>query len=170
MTGHSDIGSRKGLKVPCPLHDSWANAKSCRDTSRLFKDYSLLIVRWSGFCITHFLITYAIPLVVSLCLCGPSPPISWFYGLAKGHVGLWSCGMCVCYACLCMYNCHGVPSSPQIHCPELALYFECWSPHPQTMDTELLSQRLDEYHYCLPEHMHGHAASAHRWICCQHSD
>ena len=32
----------KGLKVPCPLHDSWANAKSCQDISRLFKDYSLL--------------------------------------------------------------------------------------------------------------------------------
>ena len=31
----------KGLKVPCPLHDSWANAKSCRDISCLFKDYSL---------------------------------------------------------------------------------------------------------------------------------
>ena len=98
--------------------------------------------------------------MVSLCLCGPSPPISWFYGLAKGHVGQWSCGVCVCYACLCMYNCHGVPSSLQIHCPELTLYFECWSPHPQTVDTELLSQRLAEYQYCLPEHMHGHAASA----------
>jgi len=32
----------KGLKVPCTLHDSWANAKSCRDISCLFKDYSLL--------------------------------------------------------------------------------------------------------------------------------
>jgi len=31
MTGYADIGSRKGLKVPCPLHDSRANAKSCRD-------------------------------------------------------------------------------------------------------------------------------------------
>ena len=30
----------------------------------------------------------------------------------------------------------------------------------QTMDTELLSQRLAEYQYCLPEHMHGHAAYA----------
>jgi len=34
----------KGLKVPYPLHDSWANAKSCRDISRLFKDYSLFYV------------------------------------------------------------------------------------------------------------------------------
>ena len=40
------------------------------------------------------------------------------------------------------------------------MYFECWSPHPQTVDTELLLQRLAEYHYCLPEHMHGHADSA----------
>jgi len=32
----------KGLKVPRPLHDSRANAKSCRDITRLFKDYSLL--------------------------------------------------------------------------------------------------------------------------------
>ena len=45
--------------------------------------------------------------------------------------------------------------SIQVHCPELTLYFECWLPHPQTVDTELLSQRLAEYQYCLPEHMHG---------------
>ena len=95
--------------------------------------------------------------MVSLYLCGPSPPITWFYGLAEGHVGLC---VYVCYACLCMYDCHGVPSFLQIHCPELTLYFECWSLHPQTVDTELLSQRLAEYQYCLPEHMHGHAASA----------
>ena len=40
------------------------------------------------------------------------------------------------------------------------MYFECWLPRPQTMDTELLSQRLAECQYCLPEHMHGHAAFA----------
>jgi len=34
----------KGLKVPCTLHHSWANAKSCRDIPRLFKDYSLFIL------------------------------------------------------------------------------------------------------------------------------
>jgi len=32
------------LKVPCPLHDSWANAKSCWDRSRLFEDYLVLPV------------------------------------------------------------------------------------------------------------------------------
>ena len=37
----------KGLKVPCPLHDSWANAKSCRDISHLFKDYSLFYPVWA---------------------------------------------------------------------------------------------------------------------------
>ena len=43
-TGYADIGSQQcsqGLEVPCPLHDSWANAKSCQDISRLYKDYNL---------------------------------------------------------------------------------------------------------------------------------
>ena len=86
--------------------------------------------------------------------------VLWFSQRPRGAVVMWCVCMSVCYACLCMHNCHGVPSFLQIHCPELALYFECWSPHPQTVDTELLSQRLAEYHYCLPKHMHGHAASA----------
>ena len=101
--------------------------------------------------------------MVSLCLCGPSPPISWFYGLAKGHVGLWSCGVFVCVYAMRVSACTTVMvslnSSLQIHCPELTLYFEIML-HPQTVDTELLSQRLAEYQYCLLEHMHGHAASA----------
>ena len=42
--------------------------------------------------------------------------------------------------------------------------FECWSPRLQTVDTELLSQRPAEYQYCLPEHMHGHAASAPSYV------
>jgi len=52
MTGYADIGSQQGLKVQCPLHDCWANAKSCRDISRLFKDYSLLMFVLT--CLCHF--------------------------------------------------------------------------------------------------------------------
>ena len=44
------------------------------------------------------------------------------------------------------------------------MYFECWLPRPQTMDTELLSQRLTECQYSLPKHMHGHAASAPSYV------
>jgi len=44
------------------------------------------------------------------------------------------------------------------------MYFEHWMPRPQTMDTELLSQRLAECQYCLPKHMHGHAASAPAYV------
>ena len=33
------------------------------------------------------------------------------------------------------------------------MYFECWLPRPQTMDTELLSLNVSTV--CLHEHMHG---------------
>ena len=80
------------------------------------------------------------------------------------HVQVWICYLsCVKKLAKPEYSftvliCHGVPLYRQ--CPELTMYFECWLPRPQTMDTELLSQRLAECQYCLPEHMHGHAASA----------
>ena len=62
------------------------------------------------------------------------------------------------------------PSLQIVPWAQLTMYFEHWLPRPQTMDTELLSQRLAECQYCLPEHMHGHAAFASLCICCQHSD
>jgi len=148
------------LQQACTLSSQWESCCLGVRMERYPMHQALVFVCEVVWLLHHTFSNHAIPLVISLCLCGPSPPIPWFYGLAKGHVGLWSCGVCVCYVCLCMYNYHGVPSSLQIRCPELTLYFECWSLHPQTVDTELLSQRLAEYHYCLPEHMHGHAASA----------
>jgi len=33
----------------------------------------------------------------------------------------------------------------ETQCPELSMYFECWSTHPQTVDPELLSHRLSKY-------------------------
>jgi len=161
---YTSLGTGSPAKLPCKMYEIFI---ACTDYGPMHQ--ALVFVCEVAWLLHHTFSNHAIPLVISLWLCGASPPIPCFYGLAKGYVGLWSCGMCVYYVCLCMYNCRGVPSSLRIRCPELTLCFEWWSPHPQTMDTELLSQRLAEYHYCLPEHMYGHAASA-LWICCQHSD
>ena len=72
MMGYADIGSQqcsKGLEVPCTLHDSWANAKSCRDLSRLFKDYNLLSVfTWVGESIGMFKLMF--PIYVLSCRWG----------------------------------------------------------------------------------------------------
>jgi len=57
--------------------------------------------------------------------------------------------VCVCMLCVSLYVQLSWCPSLQIHCPELMLYFECWSPHPQTVDTELLSQRLNISTVCL---------------------
>ena len=117
----------------------------------------------------------------------PGPLLSpssfpWFYGLAKAmwgwgsygvlcmslHVQMWMCHFVLCKKdglCKAEYSftvliCHGARVPYSLPMPKLSRYFECWLPHPQTVDTELLSQRLAEYQHSVPECMHGCAASA----------
>ena len=68
-------------------------------------------------------------------------------------------GLCKAEYSFTVLICHGARVPYSLPMPKLSRYFECWLPHPQTVDTELLSLRLAEYLHCVPECMHGSGAS-----------
>jgi len=63
--------------------------------------------------------------------------VLWFSQRLHGAMVMWYVWM-LCVSLHVQLSC--CPFLSTVHCPELTLYFECWSPHPQTVDTELLSE------------------------------